>query len=166
MIHKQTVCTTIQLCYTCWTQYLKRKRTGYFNQAIEEDKKAIVIHPKFTTAYYNIGFTYLLMNNINLAEPALRKAISIAPNYADALNNLGYCFIQKDKLDSAIILCTAASKIDTTYFRPYGNLGAIYLRKNDFQKGYYYFQKAHALNPNDESVNTALQGLNEIMQNK
>ena len=143
-----------------------RKRTEFFNKAIEEDKNAIAIHPKFTTAFYNIGVTFLLMENINSAETAFRKAISIAPNYADALNNLGYCFIQQGKLDSAIILCTAASKIDTTYFRPYGNLGAIYMKKMDIEKAYFYFQKAHSLETNDESINNALQGLNEIILNK
>lgn len=142
-----------------------RKQTDFYKQAIEEDTKALTIHPKFTQAYYNIGVTYLEMHNVNAAETALRKAIAIAPNYADALNNLGYCFIQKNKLDSALILCTTASKIDTNYFRPYSNLGAVYLKKMDIEKAYYYFQKAHTLEPNDAATTKAFEDISAAIKN-
>ncbi|MEI7801295.1 MAG: tetratricopeptide repeat protein [Bacteroidota bacterium] len=141
-----------------------RKQTDFYNRAIEEDNKALAIHPKFIQAYYNIGVTYLEMHDVNAAETALRKAIAIAPNYADALNNLGYCFIQKNKLDSAIILCNSASKIDTNYFRPYSNLGAIYLKKMDTEKAYFYFQKAHTLEPNDAATTKAFEDLSDLIQ--
>ena len=141
------------------------KRADFFNRAIDEEKKAVAIYPRFTTAYYTMAVAYLNLNDINAAEPNLRKAIAITPYYVDALNNLGYCFIQQNKLDSAIILFLTAAKQDSTYFRPYENLGAAYSKKKDYEKSYYYFQKAHSFAPNDESVNRALTEVEGILQN-
>ena len=139
-----------------------RTRTNYFYKSLEEDKKAIAIHPKFTTAYYNIGYTNLLMNKINEAETAFRKAISISPDYTDALNNLGYCFIQQNKLDSAIILCSAAAKSNSEYFRPFQNLGVAFQKKSDFVNAKIYFQKALDLAPENESIKKSIMDINEL----
>ncbi len=141
-----------------------KTRKDFFYKAITEDKKAITINPDFAQAYYNIGISLLMMQNTLEAKSAFRKSISISPKYADALNNLGYCFIQENKLDSALIFCTAASKIDTNYFRPYSNLGVVYLKKMDVQKAYYYFQKAHVLEPNDVATTKAFEEISAVIQ--
>ena len=143
----------------------KIKQIDYYKKAISEDKKAVEIHPNFAQAYYNIGVVFLQMEIVDSAKIAFRKAIFIAPKYADALNNLGYCFIQENKLDSAIMLCNIASKIDTNYFRPYSNLGAAYLKKMDIEKGHYFFQKAHNLEPNDIPTTKAFEEISAILQN-
>ena len=142
----------------------KKVQLDYYKQSIAADEQSITIHPEFAQAYYNIGVTYLLMEDVSAAEKSFRKTISIAPNYADALNNLGHCFMRENKLDSAIILSTSASKIDTTYFRPYSTLGAIYLKKMDLEKSHYFFYMANKLEPNDATSKKMLDDLNEIIR--
>lgn len=140
-------------------------QNNFFIKAIEEDKIAIAINPNYAQAYYNIGISYLMLQKTHEAKAAFIKAISIAPKYFDAINNLGYCFIQENKLDSALLFCTTASKIDTTYFRPYGMIGNIYLKKLDIEKAFYYFQKAHTLEPNDAATTKAFKDINAIIKN-
>jgi tetratricopeptide (TPR) repeat protein len=61
-----------------------------YREAIEAFKEAIQINPDFAEAHYNLGMSYLILNNKSGASYEYNILINLDPHSANKLFNLIY----------------------------------------------------------------------------
>ncbi|MGD0280766.1 MAG: tetratricopeptide repeat protein [Dissulfurispiraceae bacterium] len=77
---------------TCNKRGLAYRKSGNYQQAIDEYTKAIQLKPDFATAYNNRGVAYKKMGNYQQAIDDYSKAIELNPDYAIAYSNRGLAY--------------------------------------------------------------------------
>src|SRR4030088_47597 len=82
---------------------------------------AIRIDPKYATAYYNRGSSYVRKGDHDRAIADLSEAIRIDPKYRVAYNDRGNSYSSKGNYDPAIADFTEAIRIDPKYATAYYN---------------------------------------------
>jgi len=109
-------------------------RLGFFEEAIEAYKKAIIINPSFVEAYINLGCVYGVLEFYDEQLKVCKEAIQIDPNNAEAYLFLGNAYSSLSYLDANFfILLDEAIKaykqaiwIDPDYPEAHFMLGASY----------------------------------------
>ena len=93
------------------------------------------------------------LNDINLAESDLRSIISSEPDHIDALNALGYTLADANKnLDEAKELIERAYNTEPNNPAIIDSMGWVLYRLGDFNEALLYLEKAHELEPSDETT--------------
>ncbi|MEW6238731.1 MAG: tetratricopeptide repeat protein [Candidatus Omnitrophota bacterium] len=151
-----------QTTSTLWMQegtsaYVQRNDK---EKALEAFSKTLKFFPDFPPTLIYMGIVLDKMGKSEEGIASIRKAIKLCPHYAIAYYNLGCIYIACEKWDDALeaFLTALNEKPDfkavlkifpTTpnYAMVLNNLGIVYEKKNDFEKAFYYFQKAYELDP-------------------
>lgn len=136
---------------------------------------------------YELNY-YLRNNKFEEAENSLKLAIEKEPNNKQLYFSLGVVYDNLKKYDMAITQYQKAIEIDSTYFDPIFNLGALYFNKGvemnnaaneiednekynaarakakeEFIKAQPWLEKAHRLDPNDQSAIASLTQLYALL---
>lgn len=80
-------------------------RVGLFFKAEEEFKYAVYLIPKFTKAYYDLGYLYFTQEKYDDTIQQWNKILEIEPNFPNeyiVLNNLGIVYNKKEMPDKAL----------------------------------------------------------------
>ena len=80
-------------------------RAGLFSKAEEEFKYAVYLMPKFTKAYYDLGYLYFIQERYDNTIEQWNKIIEIEPNFPNkyiVLNNLAIAYNKKEMPDKAL----------------------------------------------------------------
>ena len=71
-----------------------------FESAIVNFTQAIAINPEYADAYYNRGFAYELLKDIDNSKKDYLKTLELSPNYEkaiDGLNRIEDFILQKNQ---------------------------------------------------------------------
>lgn len=80
-------------------------RAGLLSKAEDEFKYAIYLIPKFTKAYYGLGYLYFTQERYDDTIEQWNKILEIEPNFSNkyiVLNNLGIVYQKKEMPDKAL----------------------------------------------------------------
>ena len=87
-------------------------KKGQHAAAVEELKKAIQQHPKFTLAFNEMGVQHLRMSQLEDADAAFQQALKIDPESSAALVNRGITNVMMKRHGEAIPILRKAVKIN------------------------------------------------------
>ena len=80
-------------------------RAGLFSKAEEEFKYAVYLIPKFTKAYYDLGYLYFIQEKYDDTIEQWNKILEIEPNFLNkyiVMNNLGIVYNKKEMPEKAL----------------------------------------------------------------
>jgi tetratricopeptide (TPR) repeat protein len=121
---------------------------GRYQEAIQEARETLQIHPKLEIAYWVIGGAYHEMGEKPKAKEMYLQALAVNPNYPHALNNLGTLAAEEGRISEAEALFLRAKEVlgrsDVT---PYANLGTLYETAGHTQEALRMYETAVAIRP-------------------
>ena len=123
-----------------------------FKHAIENLKKAIEIDENAQEFYIDLGHTYALTGNINLAITQFNKCIEIDPYNYTGHYNLGVLYNQNGDNEKAVIYLNKCLKIKPNYANAHNVLAYIYHDNREYIKAIKKWEDALLYNPNLEAV--------------
>lgn len=148
-----------------------------WTEAADQFSQAVKIDPKYSEAYYWLGFSYGNLDKYDQAISNFSKAIKNNPNFAEAYNNRGFLYLKKEKLSDAIKDFTKALQIKPNNEIYFLNRGLAYEKKSDDAQAMIDFSQSIAIKPRMEShasrgalyarrgdVNNALLDLNRAIE--
>ena len=121
-----------------------------YDLAIRHFKNAIILNPKFSLPYYNIGNTFLKIGNINNAIIYFNKAVEIdSQNYLffDGLGRAYYSIGEDELCEKAFLKSLSLNKNNSN---AYNMLGNLFARLDKFDLAENYLKKAIIVNPNNK----------------
>jgi len=80
------------------------QKSGRYQEAVEEYKKALAINPNYPEALNNLGICYGKLRRYREAEQAFLKALSLKKDDVLAMNNLALSYMEQNRLDDALAL--------------------------------------------------------------
>lgn len=119
---------------------------GQFEDAIEYYENGIAQNR--AVAFYNIGVSYYLIDDIENSESAFRKAVMEDPTFKEALMNLAVVLIQTNKLREAEQYVDQLLEDDNSA-KLLVNMANIHLKRGETAKAAQYFRRA--MDKNDQS---------------
>ena len=120
---------------------------GMLDQAIIAYKKAILIKPDYTDAYYNMGIALQDQGKLDEAIEAFKKAIFLKPDYSEAYCNMGNALQDQGKLDKAIESYKKSISLKPDYAETYCNVANVYKDQGKLEKSIKAYKKAVSLKP-------------------
>ena len=120
--------------------YLKIKD---YNQAKIYHEKTIGLNRNFPEGYYNLGYTYWQLGQLDLAEKNCLKAINTKPSnhLLGFVNNmLGTLFELKNDLIGAKKFYYKAFNLNNSYHEPIFHYSLIHLYLGNFEIGWKYYE--------------------------
>lgn len=91
----------------------------------------------------NVGYSYYLSDELNLAERYYKRAINAEPKFTRAWTNLGLVYMRKNQYTRAI----KTFKQVMTEYQAYNDLGYFIMLDGRLDEAQYFFQKAIDLSP-------------------
>jgi type IV pilus assembly protein PilF len=139
-------------------------RSGQFQEALLRFNKTLA-DPLYTTphfAYYNLGQTYMAMNDFQMAIRQFNEAIRLAPNYSLAYHGLGLSYKATGNLQKASSAFKKAIEFAPRFAQAHYNLGEVLLQLNEKSLARRAFQEVDRLVPESELGRKAEQRLREL----
>ena len=137
-----------KLALEYFEQAFRHQRSGELQEAIEDYKKSIRIHPT-AEAHTFLGWTYSFLGRNDEAIEECLKAIDVDPTFGNPYNDIGAYLIGRGQLHHAIPWlqkAIAAPRYESRCY-PYFNLGRIYLRMGRWLEAIQQFKSALQENP-------------------
>jgi len=81
------------------------RQAGLFSKAEEEFKYAVYLIPKFTKAYYDLGYLYFMQEKYDDTIEQWNKILEIEPDFPNkyiVMNNLGIVYQKKEMPEKAL----------------------------------------------------------------
>jgi tetratricopeptide (TPR) repeat protein len=103
-------------------------------------------------ALTHIGETYLMMDDMEKAQPYLEQAIEIFPNDHALAFNVAEIYFKDGNIDQAIEYYTLATKIKPDWPLAYLKMGYAYVNKGNYDQAITSFEKFLELAPKDEEA--------------
>ena len=100
-------------------------------------KKAIEVKPKFADTYYNLGVTYLKLEDVTNAELNLRTAIELKPNNIKFIIILCNILYKKNSFKECIYYLDEIITIDKNNIEAYFIKGCCLIRLRRFEEAIY-----------------------------
>ncbi len=124
--------------------------------AVDEYKKALLIHPNDSAVWNKLGIGYQRMGRTDLAQAQFERTVRLNAKYAEAWNNLGSCYHVRGKYNDAIRYYHKAIDAKPSFAAAYKNMGSAYFAQKRFEDGYRAFQAAFRLDPAILETSTSL----------
>jgi Tfp pilus assembly protein PilF len=119
------------------------QRTGDFNRAIAEYRRAVVAAPKDASLLNDFGYCYYEQNNFPEAEATLRRALSIDSRHVRAWANLGLVLGRMECFDKSYeAFCHVVSPAEAR-----SNIGVLLAQQGRVREAREAFQAALATSP-------------------
>lgn len=129
------------------------ERSGQFEKAVQQFKKAIEINPDYADAYNYLGFMYADKNiQLDEALQLIEKALVYEPENGAFIDSLGWIYFRQGKLDQALTCLQRASKIIGNDAVVFDHLGDIYFKMGKQAEALQYYQKAVELDPKNKDI--------------
>ncbi len=138
--------------------YVKNKEP---QKAVETAKKAFEYASKDDySVYYIAGTACMAIKKFDEAAEYFEQALKLNPEHSQLYNNLGTCYVTVGDLENAYKNFIKASELDSESSITYFNIASILQLQNKHKEACEYFEKAYALEPQDNYL-TAL-ALSEV----
>jgi tetratricopeptide (TPR) repeat protein len=115
-----------------------------YNEALEECRRTLEIHPWSIRAKLRIGRTYVQLRQPELGIPYLRAALAAEPDDAEGHADLARGFELQNQMERAITEYRRALELDPSLNRVHYVLGRIYRKLNQIEmadREYQIFQQ-------------------------
>lgn len=111
-------------------------------EALEEEKRVLLAHPKAAQAHAEYGVTLVRMKRYGEALPVLLKARELGDQNPVASNFLGTTYLALGKPAEAVRAYEEAIRLDAKYSAPYGNLALFFAQAGEREKALSYYRQA------------------------
>ncbi len=151
-----------------YNEFLKKENNSDYEKGLKDviGRMAHVAELKaVASSYFNLGYLYGEMGDLNNAKTAYEKALKINPRYADALYNLGNVYKDAGRWEDALNLYQKVVDIEPMREEAYLNIGVIYNRLSRFSDATNYFKKALEVDPRDGKAYFNLAYISEVAGN-
>ena len=134
------------------------KELGELIRAGKMFEMAVLLNPKYSEAYFNLGVIHQELNDFNLAISNYKKAVSITPKYPEAYNNLGTSLYAIGEIQASIENLEWAIAYKHDFAEAYNNLGRSLTDYGSVEKAIKNFKLAitHKLDYANAYFNLAL----------
>lgn len=112
-----------------------------FPESIAFLKRCIQIKPDWCQAYVDLGYSYTMNRESELAFQACEKAVKLNPNDFNALHSFGSCFLSEDTIDQAITLYNLANLSKPNQPSLFYSLALAYKKKNDLTSAKMWLER-------------------------
>lgn len=137
-------------------------------KSLDVGAKSIQLSPTRPQIYFQLGQTYMNLNQKDKAIEMLEKAVLISPNVAEAHWNLGAGYLlvgQKDKALSEFAKVKSLGLDIDTDVNSLNRLAQLYLRVKDYKDALNTYQKLSLQIPDNAFVRSRLASLYVLMDN-
>ncbi|GLH71947.1 hypothetical protein GETHLI_04490 [Geothrix limicola] len=118
-----------------------------YGQAVQSFEAAVRWVPDSSQGQALLGFAYLKIRRVDLAERALLKAVALDPGNVPALCNLGVVSVKNQKFEEARVRLERAVALDPAFAVAQFNLGNLLMHMGDFAKARQTLARAFELDP-------------------
>jgi tetratricopeptide (TPR) repeat protein len=132
-------------------------RTGNFDKALDEYRRAIQENPKDAELFNNLGYGYCCRGEWDAAEKQLRKSVSLDPKLANAWTNLGVCLAVQTRYDESL----AAFEKVMSKAQARCSLGFVQATQSKISEARRNYELALQLEPGLQMARIALQKLGQ-----
>ena len=140
-------------------------KAGYYEQALTEYKKALLLAPTDIEVQSKIVECYIGLKQFVKAKEKAYKIVSLQPDYVDSYLLLGYVLGKLDEYDEAIKtynkVLSMQSCTPQVAKRTYNNLATIYLLRGSHDEALSTIKDALTIDPTDIVSNITLSQIYE-----
>jgi tetratricopeptide (TPR) repeat protein len=133
-------------------------------EAIFHFRRATEIYPDFFNAWYDLGRTYMIMNNTDSAFICFLKVHEMDSTLSDATLNIAMIADQKQDYTTAIKYYERLIKFNPYVQEGYANLSYLYFRLQQPYKSIEVNRRAIAYNPNWKDPYDNIQRVEEFLR--
>lgn len=123
--------------------------TKNYAKAISDFKLAIKEEPTFAEAFFNIGYCYDELGQLQEAVAAFNKAIQLKPDFVEAHYNLGIVYDELKQYQDSIDEYQRAAELKPDFFEAFFNLGVTLGKEQRHQDAVDAFKQAIKISPDD-----------------
>lgn len=139
---------------------------GDYEQAEKMYQRAIILDLSNPVAYHNLGNTYRETGKIDLAIENFKTAISLDPKFIFSYNALISLYLENKNYKEARevlenYLDFGNSKVDTLFL-----LAQIAAEEGDFNAALSYLEKALAIDPRNQLIQTSIGNIKNLIESK
>ncbi len=127
-------------------------------------KRATEIYPPFFNAWYDLGRTYSILNNLDSAYICFKRVHELDSTFSDATLNIAVIAEQKQDYDTAIYYYERLIKFNPYVQEAYANLSYLYFRLQQPKKSIEVNQRALAYNPNWQEPRENIKRVEEFLK--
>jgi len=122
-------------------------KAAKYQEAVIQFRNALEIDPRFATAHYQLGRTYLALKNPASAYRETNEAVTLDPGNADAQLQFAALLIGRGQLGQAQAVAQKVLAAEPGNARAHAILGEAHTLAGDFSKAIQEFLKAVELDP-------------------
>ncbi len=130
---------------------VQQRKTGFIS-AIKLYKESIALFNESSDVHYNLGVSYMGIQQNELAKQSFHTCLKIDPNHLQALNNIGVIYFQSKNFIEAENYFKSCLRINAEFQNALANLGAVYHNLGKIEKAKIYYDEALRINPNDANT--------------
>ena len=134
-------------------------KEGEFEQARDLYLEAEQLAPKRPEIHNNLGYVYLKLGRLGMAEVELNRAVQLGRHLPAAYVNLADLHLMRQDYDRALDACRKAIRLKTDSPQTYSNAATIYLMRGNLNEAEDHFRGALAL---DRNLTEAYVGLGDV----
>jgi tetratricopeptide (TPR) repeat protein len=133
--------------------------------AIADFEQALAVAPAYYEASYQLGMTYLALNNLALAETAFRKSIESSDDtYGEADVRLGALLLDRSSPDAESVIRKGV-QLSPNFWRAHYELGRALVTQKQIPEALAAAEKARDLAPNMAPVYRLLSSIHFVQGN-
>lgn len=132
---------------------------GLSDQAFEQFQATVKIDTGFFAPYFNMATILHNKGRYAASIPLYQKFLTQYPNQLEAYTDLSFAYFQLKDFENSIATNRRAIAVTGNVFYPTVNVAKTYTVMGQTDSALFYFEKAHALHPNDAGVNLNIEKL-------
>lgn len=117
-------------------------------QALEQFEKALEIRPNYEKVYYNRGYAYRMLANLDMAAANYRRAIELGHRGAAAYANLAECLLLMEKPEAALELYDQALELEPNALTVWQGRGLTLAKLGRVSEALEQFERVLDIQPN------------------
>lgn len=117
-------------------------------EAIGHFKQAVRIWPEFFNVWYDLGRSYMTVNQPDKALPAYKEAHRLDSTFYDATVNVAVISEQMGNLSQAVEYYERCIRFSPGMLEPYGNLSYLFFMEGRYEESIAVNERAIEQNPN------------------
>lgn len=139
----------------------------YYDQEVQEYRKAISLGLKKAEMYYNLGIVLgEILHDYPEAIAAFQEAVRLKPDGAEFHYNLGLAYLLNKEAEAAEKELKDAIRIQPKHIWARIGLGSLYADRNEFEKAQEQWEEALRIDPSNAIALANLRWLKDQMAGK